>query len=154
MRWMTTIALALSLAACGGADEGGDTTENPADTTGAETAAAFMRRENPSGRAVLLSSASSPAARQVELHDHIHDEGVMRMRKVDSIEIPAHGSTELRAGSMHVMLIGLVRPLEAGDQVRLTLGFGGQQTEILVPVVDRSGPASQPSTAPSSKPHD
>ena len=85
--------------------------------------AAFMRIENHGAAADRLVSASSPLARTVELHTTIRDGDVMRMRPVDVIEVPAHGTVQLQPGSLHIMLIGLQRPLAQGEQVPLTLTF-------------------------------
>lgn len=90
---------------------------------------AFMVLKNDSDTARRLLSASSPAAKTVELHNHIDDKGVMRMRKVDAIDLPARGEATLKPGSYHVMLIDLTAPLKEGDRLPLTLSFddGSQQ---------------------------
>ncbi len=54
------------------------------------------------------------------------DEGdmdTMTMREVDSIELPAGEMVELKPGGYHVMLLDLVKPLEVGDEIELTLTF-------------------------------
>lgn len=61
------------------------------------------------------------------------DEGdmdTMTMREVDSIELPAGEMVELKPGGYHIMLIDLVKPLEVGDEIELTLTFekGGDRT--------------------------
>jgi copper(I)-binding protein len=95
----------------------------------AEATGAFMVLRNDSDASRRLLRADSPAAKTVELHKHIDDNGVMRMRKVDAIDIPAQGETTLKPGSYHVMLIGLKAPLQEGDRLPLTLNFddGSQQ---------------------------
>jgi copper(I)-binding protein len=70
-----------------------------------------------------LLSASSPAARSVELHTHIHEGEVMRMRPVSAIEIPPGQTVTLRPGGLHLMLVGLARPLRQGETVPVTLRF-------------------------------
>jgi copper(I)-binding protein len=48
----------------------------------------------------------------------------MRMVEVeDGIEVPAGGETMLQRGGLHVMMMGLTRPLNQGDQIELTLTF-------------------------------
>ena len=84
---------------------------------------AFMRIENHGAAADRLVSATSPVARAVELHATVRDGDVMRMRPVDVVEVPAHGAVQLQPGGLHVMLIGLNRPLAQGEQVPLTLTF-------------------------------
>jgi copper(I)-binding protein len=84
--------------------------------------AAFLTIDN-AGPPDRLVGAESPIAHSVELHTHLHDGGVMRMRAVDSIAIPAHGQAVLKPGGDHVMLIGVDTPPKAGDRVPLTLVF-------------------------------
>ena len=50
-------------------------------------------------------------------------DGSMGMRPVARLEIPAGGSVALQSGSYHIMLIGLTKPLAAGETVELTLLF-------------------------------
>ena len=45
-------------------------------------------------------AAESPVAKAVELHTHTNDGGVMRMRKIDSITVPAGGMTMLKPGGV------------------------------------------------------
>ena len=78
---------------------------------------AFMVFKNTtdSDRAVL--SAESDVSDKVELHTHLHEDGVMKMRQVDKIDVPAGGETVLEPGGFHVMLIGLKQPLKLGQMV-------------------------------------
>ena len=48
---------------------------------------------------------------------------MMGMRKIDSLEIPAGGTVELKPGGYHIMLIDLNRELVAGEKVDITLKF-------------------------------
>jgi len=90
---------------------------------GARATAAFMALQNDGEQPAHLVSAASDAARIVELHDHINDGGVMRMRQVKEIAVPAKGETLLKPGSYHIMLIDMKAPLKEGDHVVITLGF-------------------------------
>jgi hypothetical protein len=103
---------------------------------GAPTGAAYMLIHNHSSEADRLLGARTPAARSAELHHHIEDEGVMRMR-------PVEGGLELRPGSVlllgrggaHVMLMGLTEPLVDGATFPLTLIFEkAGEIEVEVPV--------------------
>ena len=85
--------------------------------------AAFLQIENHSEYADRLISAKSSIAEVTELHAHIHEGDVMRMVKVDSIDVPAHGQLTLEPGGYHIMLIDLKQPLVAGEQLLLTLQF-------------------------------
>lgn len=103
---------------------------------GAPTGAMFMTIRNASETADRLIEARSPVAQMVELHTHIEDAGVMRMRPVEGgLEIPAGGTHELARGGDHVMLMGLTQTLENGTSVPLTLVFetaGEISLEVIV----------------------
>lgn len=101
----------------------------------ATTSAAFMILRNAGAAPARLLAASSPLAERVELHDHLRDGDVMRMRRVDSVAIPASGQVQLQPGGLHVMLIGLKRPLKEGENVPLTLEFAdGSQKQVTAPI--------------------
>lgn len=70
-----------------------------------------------------LLSASAAVAPTVELHTMAMDGNVMRMRRVDAIDVPAGKTVELKPGGLHVMFVGLVQPLQAGTRFPLTLRF-------------------------------
>lgn len=90
---------------------------------------AFMMLKNGSGQDAALVSAESDVSEKVELHTHIHDNGMMRMRQVERIDIPAHGETALKPGGFHIMLIGLKQPLEMGQMVSIKLNFADGSSE-------------------------
>ena len=76
-----------------------------------------------SGAADRLVGAESPAAARVELHTHLHEGGVMKMRKVEGIDVPAGGEAVLEPGADHLMLFDLRAGLAPGDTFPLTLVF-------------------------------
>ncbi len=84
--------------------------------------AGFVTIRN-AGAADRLLSASTPAAGRTELHTMLRDGDIMRMRQVEAIVVPAQGAVTLAPGGLHVMLIGLTRPLAVGESVPLTLVF-------------------------------
>ena len=88
---------------------------------GQPNTAAFMQIENrgEQGRAVV--EARSDVSEVVELHTHSHVDGMMQMRRIERIELPAGEMVELQPGGLHVMLIGLLQPLAAGERVALEL---------------------------------
>jgi copper(I)-binding protein len=108
------------------------------------TGAGYLTIGNRGGAADRLLSASSPAARSVELHNHIREGDVMRMRQVPAVEIPAGGSVTLRPGGLHLMLIGLTGPLRQGETVPVTLTFeraGTAQVNLAIQAAGARGPA-------------
>jgi copper(I)-binding protein len=89
--------------------------------------AAFMLLYNSSDKEVALVSAESDVANIVEIHEHVHENGMMKMRQVPKIAIAPKAQTVLQPGGYHVMLIGLKQPLKAGQMVALTLKFSNDQ---------------------------
>lgn len=85
--------------------------------------AGFMTIRNTGTAADRLVSASSPVAVRVELHTHLRDGDVMRMRPVQDIPVPAGGSATLAPGGLHLMFMGLNRALVAGETIPVTLRF-------------------------------
>lgn len=109
------------------------------------TGAGFMRLRNRGTTADRIVSASSPVARAVELHAHMREGDVMRMRPVPAIELPAGQEVRLAPGGLHLMMVGLNRPLRQGERVpvTLTLGSGGTlAVELEVLAAGARGPAS------------
>ncbi len=100
------------------------TVEQPwsrATPPGAKIGVGFLRLKNAGAAAERVVGASSPVAGRVEMHVTTRDGDVMKMRQVESFEIPAGGSFELKPGGAHLMLMGLQRPLAQGERVPLTL---------------------------------
>ncbi|AVM73312.1 copper chaperone PCu(A)C [Magnetospirillum gryphiswaldense] len=89
----------------------------------ASAGAGFVTIKNTGKQDDKLIAASANVSKSVELHTHIKDGEIMRMRKVDSITVPAGGSAELKPGGDHVMFIDLSAPLKDGDKVAVTLKF-------------------------------
>src|SRR5512145_3154873 len=73
--------------------------------------------------AATLVGAVSAASTSVELHSMTHEGGMMKMREVKAIELPAGKSVNLGENGFHLMLIGLKSPLKAGETIPLTLSI-------------------------------
>jgi len=97
--------------------------------------AAFFTINNHSGKAVKLISASSKIADRVELHTHLKENGLMKMRQVQSVAIAPHSHVSLQPGGYHVMFLGLKKGLNEGQTVAMTLRFdNGETIRINAPV--------------------
>ena len=88
---------------------------------------AFMQLTAPKPMKVV--SVSSPVAAMVEIHEMKMDDGVMKMRAVEALPLPAGQAVALKPGSYHVMLMGLKRPIKAGEIVPLTLTVEGEDKQ-------------------------
>ena len=90
-----------------------------ATVPGQSVAGAYM--ELTSNAPAALIAASSPVARKTEPHAMTLDAGVMKMRAVQRIELPANETVSLKPGGYHLMLVDIKRELKAGERVPLTL---------------------------------
>ena len=90
---------------------------------------AFMVIKNNGDKDVKVLKADNPASKVTELHTHINDGGVMKMRPVPAIDVKARGEAVLKPGGLHVMLIDLKAPMKEGDTVPLTLTFDDGSTK-------------------------
>lgn len=102
---------------------------------GAKTGAVYLTVVNGTGSDDKIVGASTPAAREAQFHTTIDDNGIMKMRELESIEIKAGATVTLKPGGTHVMLVGLAKPLKPGDSFPLTLEFEkGGKKELMVAV--------------------
>lgn len=107
---------------------------------------AFMLIKNGGKDERKLVRAESAAAKVTELHNHVNEGGVMKMRPVGDIAVRAGGEAVLKPGSFHVMLIDLRQPLKEGDVVPITLGFDdGSSLKVEAPV--KKLPTTMPAPA-------
>ena len=90
---------------------------------GATVGAAFLELRTDKGVTDKLLSASSPVAGRVEVHTHILDGDVMKMRRIDALPLKGGASHVLKPMGDHIMLFDLKQPLKEGDTVKLTLTF-------------------------------
>ena len=70
-----------------------------------------------------LVGYSTAACNRPEIHTHIENDGVMQMRQVDAVDVPAGGVAELKPGGFHLMMIDLNGQLVEGETLDLTLMF-------------------------------
>lgn len=100
------------------------------------TGAGFLTITNTGKHDDKLVAASANVSKTVELHTHIKDGEIMRMRKVESIAVPAGGGAELKPGGDHIMFIDLKGPMKEGDKVDVTLKFEkGGEMKVTMPVL-------------------
>lgn len=130
-----------------------DTVKGDLTLSGAEVRASLGVNPNTGGYLTVtnrgaaaddLVAASCTCAREVQLHLMSMSGSVMSMNRVDRLAVPARGRLELKPGGAHLMILGLKKPLKAGDTVNLTLSFrraGKIKTSFRV-VTQPSAPAA------------
>lgn len=79
----------------------------------------------------------NPWAETVEIHEHVHADGMMQMRKLDSLSLAGGTQQALAPGAIHLMVFG-VSKLQVGESLPLLLHWSnGEQQQILVDVRQR-----------------
>jgi len=100
----------------------------------------YVRLYNKSGQPVSLTGIRTPIAKKAEIHTMSMEDGVMRMRRVEALEIPASGHVALEPSGYHIMLFGLKKPLKKGAKFTMTLTFdGADQIKVKVDVKKQGG---------------
>lgn len=116
-----------------------------ATPAGASVGAGYVTLKNSGAAPDKLISASAPdVAGKVEIHEMTMDNGVMKMRPVQGVEIPAGKSVELKPGGYHIMFMGLKKPLKAGESFKGALTFEKAGTAPVEFKVEAAG-AGKPS---------
>ncbi|CAG0929279.1 MAG: hypothetical protein EFKGCFLK_00745 [Rhodocyclaceae bacterium] len=115
-------------------------------TTPAQKATGAFMELNSSDAATLVSAAS-PVAGVVEIHTMKMEDGVMKMRAIPKLDLPAGKAVKLAPGGNHVMLMDLKQQLKKGEVVPITLKVEGkdkkaQTIEIKAEVRDLAQPAT------------
>lgn len=126
-----------------------------ATVPGQGVAGAYLEIE--SAEEARLVGGESDSARAVDIHSMSMDGGVMRMRQLESLRLPARTAVKLAPGGVHLMLVGVNRVLRPGEHVRLTLQAvtsGGKTLSVTLdaPVL-RAGDTAAPGPAHGSGGH-
>ena len=116
---------------------------NPASTVGA----AYLTLTNAAQHAIALTSITTDAAHVVEMHEMATVDDMMTMRRVERISVASRSSATLQPGGAHLMLIGLRRPLRAGDALSLTLQFDDGSTQIVSAPIRGDQQTAAPTTS-------
>lgn len=142
------LALALTLTAARAEDAKGIAVTKPwarATPGGATVGAAYAEITNTGTAADTLISVSSPLAARAEIHTHAEVDGVMTMRRLETLTVPAGQSAVLGPGGNHIMLFDLTAALKAGERVPLTFVFesaGEVRVEAEIAAIGASGPGA------------
>jgi len=106
-----------------------------------ETGAAYLTIE--SAGPDRLTAVSTPVAGKAELHEMTMQGGVMRMRALGALDLPAGQAVVLKPGATHIMLVGLKQPLRVGESFPLSLEFekaGRREVNVVVEKAGAMGP--------------
>jgi copper(I)-binding protein len=119
MRFFLLLSLAL-LAACGSPQPplvATDVEVTP-PMPGRQMSAGYLVLTNNTDEAIIIDGVRSPQFGAVEVHETTLEDGISRMRRIEELVVPAHGSVTLERGGKHLMLM---RAQGSGETVTLLL---------------------------------
>lgn len=138
MRLFFTMLLVLSLPlfANGQGDIFIDSMQIRQPMPGRSVTAGYFTLHNKTSSDLELIAVSSSAFDRIELHQHIHKDGMMRMEQLQSITIAAKSDVVFAPAGLHLMLFDPVTLPELGQHVSLELHFAdGQTLQANFPIV-------------------
>jgi copper(I)-binding protein len=101
----------------------------------ATNSAVYLLIRNEGGVGDRLLAAASEVAERVEIHESKIVNDMMVMEELEGVEILPGSSVELKPGGVHIMLLGILRPLLVGEEFELLLHFQkAGDLSIAVPV--------------------
>lgn len=91
---------------------------------GAKNGAAYLTLKNSGKEEDKLVSVQTPAAEKAEVHEHVHEGDIMKMRPLTGgVPVPPGETVAFKPGGYHIMLMGLKQKLEDGKNIPLKLTF-------------------------------
>lgn len=124
--WLPILGLSVLMSSAF-ADQAGQATVSDAWVRamppGAGMTAAFLTVHNTGEQQISIVGAASADAGSVELHGHVHEGGMMKMRPVAEVPVPAKGDAHFEPGGLHLMVMDLKTPLGPGRKFPLLLKF-------------------------------
>ncbi|GIX33940.1 MAG: hypothetical protein KatS3mg125_1896 [Lysobacterales bacterium] len=135
MRLLALIAFLLLRAIPAAASEEGVTVEGPwirLAPPEARVMAGYGLLRNPGSSDRVLVGAESEAFGAIEIHETYEQDGLMRMRRLSELPIPAGGAVALKPGGPHLMLFRPSKPLPEGAEVPIRLRFSEGEEQVVV----------------------
>ena len=138
MRFPALLALSLALAGCGQADPALTVTD--ATVSASPTSAAVYATSGNNGAADRLIGIEVDGRVPISLHETTMTDGVMRMRAVEALEVPANGRLELKSGGAHGMAMAQI----ADNPPQLQLRFRFEKHAPISVSATVTGPGGTP----------
>ncbi len=104
---------------------------------GGKVNAGYLTLVNAGAEEVVLKEVHCAAFKEVQIHEMARVDGLVKMRRLDSLTIPAGGSVVLKPGGMHLMLMGARERLTVGQRVDVELVFDSGVKQTLSMGVDQ-----------------
>jgi periplasmic copper chaperone A len=147
MRW-TAAVLAIGALATSGPAQAGEVKVTAAwarATVSPHAAAVYLTLWNTGPGAERLIKAEVPIAKSAEIHTTVESGGVMQMRQLPELALPAGTTLTLAPRGTHIMLLALERPLTEGERFGMTLHFAGGSSHSFEVAVASAGAMAPPS---------
>ena len=90
---------------------------------GRSVTAGYLNIQNNSEKDITLIGIDADKFSTIEVHEHRHEDGIMKMRKVDNLMIPSKRSIVMRPGGYHLMIFGITEDFVVDDVVDMNLKF-------------------------------
>ena len=113
---------------------------------GTRTGAVYLMLSNHGAASDSLVGVSTPVAERAEVHEDVTENGVLSMKPVPALALPAGAKTAIEPGHYHVMLIGMKKALSGGDSFPITITFTKAPPLEVTVSVTRTPPNSATST--------
>lgn len=115
-------------------------------TPKAKSAAVYLTLMNHGSEADTLTAIKTDSAETAEAHQTLDENGVMKMRAVETLSVNPHETVTFEPGGLHIMLTGLKAPLIEGQHIMLVMMFEkAGEIGVDVPVVGKLGNAASTS---------
>jgi copper(I)-binding protein len=99
----------------------------PGQTVGA----LYFSLNNESSQPLILTGISLDWARKAEYHEHSHDNGMMRMRRVPQVEVAPGQTLHFEPGGLHIMVFGVAEGASSREALPLQLiADDGRQIQL------------------------
>ena len=109
---------------------------------GQEVGAAYMTITSASDTSLI--KVESSVSDSVEIHSMSMENGVMKMRMLEQLDLKANTPNKLAPGGFHLMLFDLKKQLKAGETVSFTLHFKNQDNKESLVTLNSPILAEQP----------
>lgn len=106
---------------------------------GQNMTAGFFSATNQGDMDCQLIAADMPDAGRVELHTHIQEDGLLKMREVPYVDLPAGKRVLFKKGGLHLMVMELKREIFSGEELDLELHFNDGSSTPAVWLVQDMG---------------
>jgi copper(I)-binding protein len=104
-----------------------------ATAEGQDVGAAYMTITSASDTSLV--KVESSASDSIEIHSMSMENGIMKMRMLEQLDLKAKTPNKLAPGGFHLMLFDLKNPLKAGETVSFSLHFkneAGKETLVTI----------------------